>query len=97
MGIGDVMKKETVQSRGPFVGYTVAEVMYAEHTTYAIQVGSDFYVHNGKITFNQRTAVTLYNKVLTNLIDVVNNGTTKQRKKALFCLSTLQILPFRLN
>jgi hypothetical protein len=96
MGIGDVMKKPVGQG-SPFVGYTVAEVMYAEHTTYAIQVGSDFYVHNGKITFSQKTAVTLYNKVLMNLIDVVNNGTTKQRKKALFCLSTLQILPFRLN
>jgi hypothetical protein len=91
------MKKPMGQPKNPFIGYTVAEVFYAENTTYAIQVGTDFYVHNGKITFNRKAAVAHYNKILNNLIHIVNSGTAKQRKTAMFCLSTLQVVPFRLS
>jgi hypothetical protein len=85
------------KDKSPFVGYTVQEVLYAESVTFYIRVGIDFYVHNGKMTFNYKAAVSHYNKILNELVRAITVGTAKQRKNALFCLETLQILPLRLS
>jgi hypothetical protein len=81
----------------PFVGYSVKEIEEIEASTYVIQVGSDLFHDNGRYTFSHRSAVYFHNKILNNLVNLIESGTAEQRDIALKCLAWLKILPLRMN
>lgn len=90
-------KKSGKTDKSPFLGFTTEEVLASEACSFVIQVGSDFFVHDGMMVFSQKSAVTYYNKILVQVIDVMNNGNKKQKEHAQRVLWGLKILPLRIN
>lgn len=87
------MKKE----KSPFRGFTLSQINSIEADTYVIQVGVDLFCYKGQFFFTKRSAALLYNKILVNLVDLINNGDTEQKNDATKCLGNLRILPLRIN
>jgi hypothetical protein len=83
--------------KNPFVGYTLDEIREAEATAYVIQVGSDMFRYKGNYTFSYKSAVYFRNKILDNLMDLINNGDQDQKDNAFRVLKSLQILPLRIH
>lgn len=86
-----------MSKKGPFVGYTVEEVMAFEAVTYVLQVGSDVYDTRGKWVFNKKSAYIHYGKVLRDLLDQMRNGTYAEQKNAKRVLMNLKVLPLRIH
>lgn len=86
-----------IKEKSPFKSFTVEEVFNAEATNYTIQVGSDFYCHDGGMVFSKKTAALFYNKILGQVINMMNNGNTKQKQSAHRILRNLKVLPLRIN
>lgn len=85
------------KQKSPFVSFSIEEVMASEAISYVIQVGSDFYCHDGRMVFSKKTAVTFYNKILEQVVHAMNNGDKKQKEHANRVLRNLKILPLRIN
>lgn len=85
------------QKKSPFKGFTINEVFAAESTSYVIQVGVDLFCHKGRFCFDKRNAALFYNRILSNLVDLITNGDEDQKKEALRCLGSLRISPLRIN
>ena len=83
--------------KNPFVGFSVEQVMIAESCSYAIQVGNDFYIHDGQLVFSKKTAQTLYNKILAQVVDKIYNGDKKQKAHAHRIMATLKVMPLRIS
>lgn len=86
-----------MKSKSPYKAYTIDEIEIAEASSYVIQVGADFFCHKGMFCFSEKSAVTLYNKILANLADLLANGDAKQRKEARNCLSSLKVMQLRIH
>lgn len=90
-------KKKKLKDSSPFKGHSVEQIAYAEATSYVIQVGVDFFESKGHLTFSQKQAEGIYLKLLFALQDSVKNGSREDRLTALKCISTLKILPLRIQ
>lgn len=89
-------KKKSLE-KSPFVSHSIEEIAYAEATTYVIQVGVDFFENKGHLTFSLKNAQGIYLKLLGALVESVRNGSEEDKKTALKCIQTLQILPLRIQ
>lgn len=85
------------KNKSPFKGLTVEEVRRAEINTFVVLIGNDFYNKNGCFTFTLSQAEKHYEILLENILITLDEGTAKQKKAALSCLSRLHILPLRLH
>jgi hypothetical protein len=85
------------KENGPYKTLTTAEVKKAEHNSFVILIGNDFYAKNGDYTFSIAQAEKYYEILLSNILHTIDNGNPKQQSAALKCLARLHILPLRLH
>ena len=83
--------------KSPFKAFTVDEVLKVESNSYVIQIGQDFYSFDGDFVFSIAEVKKHYNKILTNILDTIDNGTVRQKNAALNCLSRFHVLPLRIQ
>lgn len=86
-----------MSKKSPYNNYSVAEIMLAESCSYVIQVGKDLFSYEGRMIFNKKTSIVHYNKILNNLMDIIDGGDDEERNDAIKCLGSLHILPLRIN
>ena len=85
------------RKNSPFVCFTIDEVKSIEANCYVIQVGVDLYDHGGQFIFDKRSANRHLKKILNGLVDVIQGKNKKQSEQAMWCLSTLAIMPVRIQ
>lgn len=85
------------KNKGPFKSYSIEDVKEAESNSFVIQFGQDFFSEDGDFVFTAPQAEKHYNKLLTNIIKMLNEGTEKQRRHALNCLARLEVRPLRIQ
>jgi hypothetical protein len=90
-------KKKKLTEKSPFVGHSIEQIAYAEATSYVIQVGMDFFEEKGHLTFGYKQATTIYMKLLSALASTIKHGNHEDKQVALKCISTLQVLPLRIQ
>lgn len=84
-------------NKGPFGEYSVEDIFKAEASSYVIQVGVDLFDNNGQMIFSKKAAIMYYNKILNELMNVIDGGDDTERADAMRCLRTLHIMPLRIN
>lgn len=87
------MKKQ----KSPFRGFSVEEVLWAEANFYVIEINNDMFNKDGKYAFSKKRTIHFYNKILSELTFLFENGTANERRDALKGLQTLRVLPLRIN
>lgn len=84
-------------NKGPFGEYSVEDVFRAEACSYVIQVGVDLFDNDGQMIFSKKAAIMYYNKILNELMNVIDGGDDAERADAIRCLGTFRIMPLRIN
>jgi len=85
------------KKKRPFAGITKEQIFRAEANTYVIQIGSDFYQKDGDFAFSRQEAEKYYDILMSNILRTLDEGNEKQYNAAMNCLSSLQILPLRVQ
>lgn len=85
------------KEKSPYIGYTLEEIQEAEATAYVIQVGSDMFHYKGNYTFSHKSAIYFRNKIVANLVDLIENGDEDQKKNAHRCMLALHVRPLRVH
>lgn len=80
-----------------FRGFTEEDVKRAESSTFTIQVGPDFHTHNRSYVFTEKSAIVHYNKIINELLDMLEGGDKKEKKQAEFLLQNIFIRPLRIH
>ena len=91
------MSKLSNLTKSPFRGFSIEEVLASEAVSYVIQVGSDFFHHEGMMVFSKKTAITYYNRVLAQVVEAMHKGDKKERQHAHRVMLNLKILPLRIQ
>lgn len=85
-------------NKNPFVAFdSVDDVFEAERKFYIIQIGKDIFAHKGRASFDRRSTEAHYNRILSEIIDMINTGNAKQRYYARRALQNFRILPLRIH
>lgn len=71
--------------------------MATESGNYVIQVGGDFFSHNGKMAFSKQRAEHFFENVLIGLMEMRQHGTDAEYEDATACLLNLRIIPLRIH
>lgn len=90
-------KNKSKKQKSPFGKYSIEQIMRVEANTYVIQVGSDIFDDGGNFFFSKKAAAVLHNRILDNLLDVIDAGDDEERADAIKCMLSLQIMPLRIN
>lgn len=88
---------KTKEPKSPFKHFSVEEVFAAESCSYVILVGTDFYVNQGRMVFSKQAAARYYNHILNQVVDLMRNGTKKQKEHANRVIMSLKVLPLRIS
>ena len=80
-----------------FRGYTEDEVCKIERGTYTLQFGGDFIIQDDSYTFNEREVTKLYESTMNNLLNLIADGSEKDRKFAIDLIGGLFVRPMRLH
>jgi hypothetical protein len=83
--------------KNPYLNFTLDELARAESCCYAIQLGNDFYSHNDQCVFKKSQIIRHYNKILDELVYLLNNGSEKEKKKARFYIERFHVHPLRVH
>jgi len=90
-------KKKKSAEKSPWGKHSVEDIKRTEHDAYVIQMGMEIFDSDGKIVFNSRAVAVYYNKILNNLLDIIDGGDEDERNDAIRCLGTLHVHPLRIN
>lgn len=85
------------KKKEPFVNYTVEEVLAAEACSFVVIAGSDVFDSKGRWVFDKNGAIRQHNKILREVMRIINTGTKAQQKNAKRVLDTLRIEPLRIH
>jgi hypothetical protein len=85
------------KKKHPYIGYSEEDVATMESHYFVLQLGDDFMSTDGTFLFNKNKINKLYNKTLKNLMNVVANGSDRDKKRAIKLISSLIIKPMRLH
>lgn len=83
--------------KSPFVGYSVEEIFSSEAVSWVVQIGDDVYAHQGQIVFDKKVATHLYTKFLKSFRYLLENGTEQEKKESLRVISSLKMMPLRVQ
>ncbi len=83
------------KEKNPFKNFSLSEINKIERSFYLIQIGNDFYSHDGDFIFSASEAEKYYEMLLQNILNTIDNGNNKQRAAAMKCLIRLHILPLK--
>jgi hypothetical protein len=86
-----------IKQKSPFKGFTVEEVLKIERNSFVIQLGNDFYNKDGNFTFSESQVNKYYNSILNKILYAISNGTDKQKRDAIKCLSTFRVFSLRIQ
>lgn len=81
----------------PYRGYTESEVFEMENGYFLLQFGGDFVLQDGIYLFTQKEVSKIYNDTLKRLVNVMNNGSKKDKKYATDLIGSLVIKKMRLH
>jgi len=85
------------KKKSPYKNFSVEQVSRAELTSFVIMVGNDFYAKKGCFVFSKQQAEKNYNLILSKMIETIHSGTEREKKNALKCMATFNILPLRIQ
>ncbi len=81
----------------PYRKYSIEQITQVEAGHYVIQVGDDFFSHNGKVGFSLQRAETFYLDIMSGLMDIQKNGSDLEKEDATKCLLLLKMYPLRFH
>ena len=84
------------KKKSPFVSYSIEEVNKMETNYFCLQFGDDFISDNGYL-FTGKEMEKIYDRTMNNLLDVIEEGTEKDRRHAMELMCGLFVVPFRLH
>jgi hypothetical protein len=91
------MAEENGEPKSPYGQYSEHDIMLVEAGNYYIQVGSDIFTLDGKMSFSRKRAEFIYDGIFKDLTLLKENGNSIEQEDAKTCLSMLRIFPMRVQ
>ena len=85
------------KKKSPYIDYTLKDVAQMEGYYFVLQFGGDFVLEDTYYLFTKDEASKIYKKMLKDLVDIVADGSEKDKKYALDLIGGLVIRPMRLH
>ena len=85
------------KKKSNYVGYSEEDVVIMERNYFLLQFGNDFMAEEGSFLFTKIEIDKLYKRTLNNLMEIIANGSEKDRKHAMKLIGELTIRPMRLH
>lgn len=85
------------KKKSVYVGYSEEDVRRMENGYYMLQFGGDAVVQDGAYAFTPKEVTKLYNSTFKRLLDLIEDGSEKDRKYALDLVAGLLVKPMRLH
>ena len=81
----------------PFRNGSEAQIAEAEASSFFLIVGPKVFMYNNQMTFTKIDVEFHFGKVKEFLLEVIEDGTEKEKSEAITTLLTLKIMPLRIN
>ncbi len=81
----------------PYKNYSEKELARIEANFFCIQLGGDFLMDEDLFAFTKKETANFYNNTLSNLINLYQDGSERDKKYAIDLIGSLRIVPFKLH
>ena len=85
------------KKKSPSAGYSLKEIEKMERGHFVLQFGGDFVAQDGFFFFTEKEINKIYNNTLDDLLDIIENGSEKDKKYAIDLIAGLMVKPARIH
>jgi hypothetical protein len=83
--------------KSPYLGYSEEEVKRIESGHFVLNFGGDFVLQDNNYVFTKKEVSKIHRDILKKLLDILSNGSEKDRSYALDLMGGLVIQPMKLH
>lgn len=85
------------KKKNPYVSISPEQLADAEANYFVIQIGHEFFVDNGKMSFKKNKAENIYFDLLEGIGDMLTSKDEVERQEAFSILCHFRLIPVRVH